>query len=413
MRTILHSDLNNCYASIECLYHPEYKNIPMAVGGDAEKRHGIILAKNMPAKAYGIQTGETLADAQKKCPFLKILPPRMSLYSEYCNAAADIYARYTDRIEAFGPDERWLDVTGSEGLFGNGMQIANEIRRRVKRELGLTVSIGVSYNKIYAKIGSDLKKPDAVTEIRPEDRETLIYPLPVENLLFVGRSTCKKLRERGVYTIGELATADLTFLKRLLGKNGESLQRAAAGLDTSEVRLLGDGEPIKTIGNSTTPLRDMETEADIRLITEALSKEVSARLRRHKLMCRGIQIHVRLKTLETAERQCRLSAPTYYAEDLCENAMRLFRQHFDLTTPVRSIGVRAIDLIDADAPQQLTMEPDAQKRDNKEKLAQVVDKINGKYGKNAISPARLYADKTLLDQGKPENKIAVFRTHDD
>ena len=227
MRTILHSDLNNCYASIECLYHPEYKNIPMAVGGDAEKRHGIILAKNMPAKAYGIQTGETLADAQKKCPFLKILPPRMSLYSEYCNAAADIYARYTDRIEAFGPDERWLDVTGSEGLFGNGMQIANEIRRRVKRELGLTVSIGVSYNKIYAKIGSDLKKPDAVTEIRPEDRETLIYPLPVENLLFVGRSTCKKLRERGVYTIGELAGHRQPSTTRRYAKLSPDTKRAA------------------------------------------------------------------------------------------------------------------------------------------------------------------------------------------
>ena len=411
MRIILHSDINNCYASIECLYHPEYKHVPMAVGGDPEKRHGVILAKNMPAKALGIRTGETLADAKKKCPFLVILPPRHHLYAEYCDAVADIYAQYTDQVEAFGPDERWLDVTGSEKLFGDGQTIADEIRNRVRREIGLTVSIGVSYNKIYAKIGSDLKKPDATTVIRPEDRERLIYPLGVDNLLFVGRSTLKKLQSRGIYSIGDLAAAEERMIQLLLGKNGESLRRAARGEDRSEVRLLGDDGTLKSIGNSTTPLRDMKTEQDVRLIFEDLAKQVAARLAKHRLLCRGLQIHVRRSTLETAERQCRLPLPTRLGSDLSREAVRLFSSNFQFDTPYRSIGLRAIDLTEDSAPMQITMALDPEKQEKKQRLEQTMQTLNDKYGKNTLSTARTLSDKSLLDNDQPDDRIPPFLSH--
>ncbi len=411
MRIILHSDINNCYASIECLYHPEYKHVPMAVGGDPEKRHGVILAKNMPAKALGIRTGETLADAKKKCPFLVILPPRHHLYAEYCDAVADIYAQYTDQVEAFGPDERWLDVTGSEKLFGDGQTIADEIRSRVRREIGLTVSIGVSYNKIYAKIGSDLKKPDATTVIRPEDRERLIYPLGVDNLLFVGRSTLKKLQSRGIYSIGDLAAAEERMIQLLLGKNGESLRRAARGEDRSEVRLLGDDGTLKSIGNSTTPLRDMKTEQDVRLIFEDLAKQVAARLAKHRLLCRGLQIHVRRSTLETAERQCRLPLPTRLGSDLSREAVRLFSSNFQFDTPYRSIGLRAIDLTEDSAPMQITMALDPEKQEKKQRLEQTMQTLNDKYGKNTLSTARTLSDKSLLDNDQPDDRIPPFLSH--
>ena len=411
MRTILHSDINNCYASVECLYYPEYKNIPMAVGGDPEKRHGVILAKNMLAKSFGIRTGETLSDAKKKCPVLKILPPRHHLYAEYCSAVADIYAQFTDQIEAFGPDERWLDVTGSTQLFGDGKTIADEIRRRVKREIGLTVSIGVSYNKIYAKIGSDLKKPDATTVILPEDRERLVYPLGVENLLFVGRSTLQKLQSRGIYTIGDLAAADKRMIQLLLGKNGESLRLAARGEDRSEVRQLGDGGVLKTIGNSTTPLRDMKTEEDSLLIFEDLAKEVSARMAKRHLLCRGIQIHVRRSTLETAERQCRLAVPTRLASDLRNEALRLFLANFTFDTSYRSIGLRAIDLTNDSEPVQISMEIDPQKQEKKRRLEQTIQNLNDKFGKNTLSTARTLSDKTLLNTEEKDEQIPPFLSH--
>ena len=211
-RVILHIDMNNFYASVETLYDPSLKDIPMAVGGDKERRHGIVLAKNMLAKAKGVKTAEALWEAERKCPGIKFVPPHFERYAKYSRLAKEIYMQYTDMVESFGLDECWLDVSESANLFGGGKKIAEEIRAAVKKEIGITVSVGVSWNKIFAKLGSDMKKPDAVTEITEENYRDLVWRLPVEELLYVGRATKNKLNKRGVYTIGQLANTDEALL---------------------------------------------------------------------------------------------------------------------------------------------------------------------------------------------------------
>lgn len=207
-RTILHCDMNNFYASVECLYNPALRGKPVAVGGDVEARHGIILAKNYEAKKYGVQTGEALWQAKQKCPGLTIVPPSFEKYLRFSRLAREIYGCYTDRIESFGLDECWLDLTGSERLFGGGKAVADKLRERIKFELGVTISVGVSHNKIFAKLGSDMKKPDATTVITRENYKDVVWPLPVSDLLFVGPATTRKLARYGIHTIGQLAQAD-------------------------------------------------------------------------------------------------------------------------------------------------------------------------------------------------------------
>ena len=219
-RTILHSDMNNFYASVECLYNPKLRGKPLAVGGDAEARHGIILAKNYEAKRFGVQTGEALWQAKQKCRELIIVEPHYDKYIRFSQMAREIYGEYTDQVESFGLDECWLDVTGSEKLFGTGRQIADQIRERIKFELGITASVGVSFNKVFAKLGSDMKKPDATTVIPPDSFREKVWPLPVNELLYVGRATHRKLHTYGVNTIGDLAKADVNFLKLVFGKVG-------------------------------------------------------------------------------------------------------------------------------------------------------------------------------------------------
>ncbi|MBP1763246.1 MAG: polymerase [Firmicutes bacterium] len=259
-RTILHVDLNNFYASVECLYRPELRNFPVAVTGDAEARHGIILAKNQLAKLAGVTTGEAIWQARQKCPRLICLPPDFRKYLRFSRLARTIYADYTDQIEPFGIDEAWLDVTGSIQLFGTGPEIADTIRQRLRSELGITASIGASYNKIFAKLGSDMKKPDATTVITAENFRNIVWPLPAGELLYVGRSTQRKLKSRFINTIGDLAKADPRNLRLLLGVWGETLRQFANGLDTSPVRLSGEESIIKSIGNSTTTPRDLVNE---------------------------------------------------------------------------------------------------------------------------------------------------------
>ena len=250
---ILHVDMNNFYASVETLFAPEYRDVPMAVAGDKESRHGIILAKNMLAKKMGVQTAEPIWQAMRKCPGLQLVKPHRERYAEYSRMAQEIYCRFTDLVEPFSLDECWLDVYGSERLFGDGEQIAQQIRRTVKKELGLTVSIGVSYNKVFAKLGSDYKKPDAVTVFGREQMESVIWKLPAQALLFVGPHTGKTLEKFGIHTIGDIARMELPAMRRMLGRAGEALWTYANGLDASPVAAAGAAEPPKTIGNSTHP----------------------------------------------------------------------------------------------------------------------------------------------------------------
>ena len=261
-RTILHCDCNAFYASVECVLNPELKKVPMAVGGDEESRHGIILAKNELAKKYNIQTAETIWQAKKKCPDLVIVRPHHDLYYKYSKQVMDIYKRYTDYVESFGPDEAWLDVTGSKRLFGDGVKIANELRRIVREETGLTISVGVSFCKVFAKLGSDYKKPDATTVFSKSNWKQFIYPLSVRDLLFVGKKTGDELERLGVKTIGQLAKYDEHILVRHFGKAGNMLYRYANGLDSEPVKSIYEKEKVKSVGNGMTFRQDLVGEDD-------------------------------------------------------------------------------------------------------------------------------------------------------
>lgn len=411
MRTILHADLNNCFASIESISHPEYRTIPFAVGGDEEMRHGIILAKNDCAKKFGIKTGEPLLSARQKCPDLKVVKPNFELYDEYCTAVRNLYCEYTDQVEPFGMDESWLDTSGSISLFGDGVKIANELRKRVKKEFDLTISVGVSYNKVFAKLGSDYKKPDAVTVISPENYKELVWTLPVEELLYVGRATKAKLNRLDIKTIGELANTSENFLIAQFGKNGRMLHSYANGFDNSPVRRLTQAETIKSIGNSTTTPRDMENETDAKLIFNLLSEQVCRRLRKHRLKGSVVQIHLRSNDLTSFERQIKLDAPTDISGDVCNAAMKLLRENYNFTLPLRSVGVRVTQLCNADSPVQLSFFTDSIHDAKMEKIEQTKDAINDKYGRYAICRAVILSDKTLFPEYDPAAVTSCFKSH--
>ena len=296
-RCVLHIDMNNFFATVECRGRDDLVGKPVAVGGDAEARHGIILAKNHEAKAYGIRTGESIAEAKNKCPRLVILPAHYDEYIKVSRAARKIYSDYTDLIESFGIDECWIDVTESEYLFGGGERIADEIRGRVKRELGVTVSVGVSFNKVFAKLGSDLKKPDATTVISRENFKNTVWSLPAEELLFVGRSTKRRLNTLGIFTIGDLANADGNMLLRFLGKNGMMLQSFALGRDNAPVLRNEASYPVKSVGNSTTAPRDIKTEREAQIVFAVLCESVAVRLRAEGKKCTTVRISVRSSDL--------------------------------------------------------------------------------------------------------------------
>ncbi len=374
-------------------------------------RHGIILAKNECAKKFGIKTGEPLLSARQKCPQLKVVKPNYELYDEYCTAVRRLYYEYTDQVEPFGMDESWLDVTGSEKLFGNGEKIANELRKRIKKEFQLTVSVGVSFNKVFAKIGSDYRKPDAVTVITPENFREIVWGLPVEDMLYVGRSTKARLNSIGIRTIGELAAVSEDYLRTIFGKNGSMLYRFANGLDCSPVRRVDESEVIKSIGNSTTTPRDMYTFDDVKLVFNLLSEQVCRRLRKHGLKCGGVQIYLRTNELVSFERQVRLSCPTDISGEVCLAATKLLRENFSFNTPLRSVGIRAILLSCADVPVQLSFFIDAEKQLKMRKIELVKDSINNRYGKRTIQRAVLMTDKTLLPEFDPESVTSSFKAH--
>lgn len=394
-RTILHVDMNSCYASIECLHNPGIRHLPVAVGGDVEARHGIILAKNEHAKKFGIKTGEALWQAKEKCPKLIIIQPRYDLYLRFSRLARQIYADYSDQIEPFGLDEAWVDVTGSTHLYGDGETIAQTIRERVKFELGITVSVGASWNKVYAKLGSDYKKPDAVTVFTRDNYRDLVWPLPVDDLLYVGRATGRKLHERSVHTIGELANTDPRWLRSWFGKWGDVLYTFANGEDPSPVAQAGDEAIIKSIGNSTTTPRDLMNEQDAAIIFYMLAESVAERLRDHGFLARTVQISLRDNGLFTFERQCKLAQPTCLSGELHTAAMKLLRANYNWIKPLRSIGIRATDLVPATSPTQLTLFEDQAQRERYERLERSIDDIRRRFGHYAVCRAVCTMDKTL------------------
>ena len=406
MRSVLHIDMNACYASIECLYDPSIRNLPVAVGGDVEARHGIILAKNQIAKRYGVKTGEALWQAKQKCPELHIVPPHFDRYLRFSRMAREIYADYTDLAEPFGLDEVWCDVTGTQKLRERGMEaLANEIRERVKFELGITVSVGASWNKIFAKLGSDYKKPDAVTVFTPENYRDKVWPLPASDLLGVGRATERKLASRGIRTIGDIAAAPPSMLRGFLGKWGLILHDFAAGYDSSPVARAGDEAVIKSIGNSTTTPRDLCCDEDAGIVYWMLCESVAERMRESGFLCRGVQVHIRDNELASFERQLKLESPTCLASTLHEAAMRLLRENWDWHKPLRSIGVRATDLLPASTPVQCSIFEDSERQEKRERLERSVDDLRRRFGHYCVGRAVCVSDPTLRNISPKDDHV--------
>lgn len=409
MRTILHVDLNNFYANVECLYNPALRDKPVAVAGDPENRHGIILAKNMPAKKLGVKTGEAIWQAKNKVPDLICVPPQYDKYLRFSRAARQIYYRFTDQVEAFGIDECWLDVSGSLNLYGTGPEIAEKIRRTMKDELGLTVSVGVSWNKIFAKFGSDYKKPDAVTCIKQDNYQDIIWKKPASDLLYVGHATERKLKGIAIFTIGDLARRDPELLKLTLGKWGLILSDFARGLDSSPVRVIDERSAVKSIGNGVTTPRDITNADDAKLVYICLCESVAARLRENALKCTGVEITLRDSSLYTVTRQMQLPYPTCYAEDILKAAMQLLYRNYDFyrNKHLRSIGVRGINLVTAEKGYQLDMfTPD--NTDKKDKLAKAVDQLRRRFGHDAVLRAATLLDNTLRINPKDDHVIHPY-----
>ena len=388
-RVILHCDLNCFFASVELLRYPALRDVPVAVCGDPESRHGIVLAKNEAAKQLGVKTAETIWQARQKAPHLITLPPHHGLYREYSRKVNAIYGQYTDLVEPFGIDESWLDITNSMHLFGgDGKAIADQLRERLREELGLTISVGVSFNKIFAKLGSDYKKPDATTVIDRDNWQAIVWPLPVGDLLGVGHSTQKLLRQYGVETIGQLADFPRQTLETLLGKHGTQLHDYANGLENSPVRPQHEAEPVKSVGNGTTFPQNLTRWEEVRSGLAVLSDSVAGRLRRQGLYCGGVALTIRNAQFRQFSRQVRLDTPTHLQKDIYQTALALARQSWHAPDPIRALTVTALYLTDsADSFQQLDLlgGAAAQREEKQERLEQAMDAIRGKYGKGAIS----------------------------
>ena len=391
-RVILHADMNNCYASIETKLNPKLKGIPLAVCGRREDRHGIVLAKSQEAKVLGVKTGEAIWEAQLKCPDLLIVPPNYDEYLKHSRWARDIYYDYSNQVEAYGIDECWLDVSGSLHLFGKGRDIAEEIRSRIKKELGITVSIGVSFNKIFAKLGSDMKKPDAVTEIAREDFKEKIWNLPVEELLGVGKASKKKLNRLMIFTIGDLARGDADLIRMKLGINGVYLWNYANGRDYSSVTDRDYRDPVKSVGRGITTTEDLENNLEVYRVFRELSFGVSKALRSYGYLAGGIQISVKNNNLLSKQYQRQISYPSLSSTILAEEAYDLFLEKYSWESPIRALTIRAINLIGEKNGSQLSFYEDYSKLIKREKVDDAFFKIRERFGDYSISYAGLMGD---------------------
>jgi len=385
-RVILHCDCNSYFASVECIERPELRLVPMAVCGNPESRHGIILAKNELAKKYGIQTAETVWQAQKKCPTLTLVPPHHDRYQYFCRLINQIYSEYTDQVEAFSIDESWLDVTGSRRLFGDGRQIADELRRRVREELGLTISVGVSFNKMFAKLGSDYKKPDATTVITRENYREILFPLPVRDMLFVGASAAEELKKKGILTIGDIAETPPERLRSILGRMGDMLWAYANGLDDSPVRRADETDPVKSISNSITFPRDLIGEEDMKTGLLLLCDSVGARMRRQQIEAYTVQVQIKSPELRVISRQATLKTPTGSTKEIYQAAMGVVHRAWDMRRPVRMLSVGCMNFAAPGAPVQTSLFAEEDGRHEKQlRLENAVDAIRLRFGQESIS----------------------------
>lgn len=403
MRIVLHSDLNNFYATVECLLDPSLDGYPVVVCGRTEDRHGIVLAKNMIAKKAGVKTGMVLFKARELCPNLKCVVARHDMYIKYSKAVKKIYAEYSDRVESFGIDEAWIDLSGIAKSYEGAERIANEIRKRIKTEIGLTVSIGVSFNKVFAKLGSDLKKPDAVTVITEKDYKTKLWNLPVEDLLYVGRSTKEKLNLLAIKTIGDLARFDKNIIVSRLGKWGEVLHGYANGEDYSEVRKYIEHEEIKSVGNSVTYYKDMTSEDEVEALMLLLAESVASRMVDYGFKkARSISLLIMFNNLDSRVRMCKMSPPTRSSTEFAKYGMKLFKENFDWSQMlVRGLGLSVSDFVESE---QLSFEGN-DKVEKEEKLESAVENLRKRFGRNILQRGIVLEDKHMSELNIKEDHV--------
>lgn len=401
-RHILHVDCNKFYASVECCLHPELRDKPVAVGGSEASRHGIVLTKNEIAAQYGLTTGEPLWSARQKCPELVVVPPNFPTYIRFSSMVRRILQEYTDRVEPFGLDEAWLDLTG---CGGDPIDTAHTIRHRIKQELGITVSIGVSFNKSFAKLGSDYKKPDAVTVFSRDNYKELVWPLPASELIYVGRATKRKLAERYLFTIGDVANADVTMLRSLLGKWGGMLHAMANGQDRQEVIPCGQESAVQSISNGITTPRDLVNNREVKAVLYMLAESVGRRLREQHFVGKTIEIQLRDSTLVTHSHQTSLEYYIQSTQDIANEAYTLFERQYNWKHPLRSVTVGIRSLEPDTIPCQLDL-LDSSVRDKHEKLDKAVDALKARFGDNCVRRA-IVMEEPDLTGGSPYDTHTV------
>ncbi len=385
---------------------PSLRGKAVAVCGSTEERHGIVLAKSELTKKAGVKTGMANWEARSVCRDLIMVPPQYDQYLKYSKLTQAIYQRYTDLIEPFGMDECWLDVTGSQKVFGSAMYIAEKIRQETREELGLTVSIGVSFNKVFAKLGSDMKKPDAITEIRSDDFKEKVWPLNVNEMIYCGPATTKKLARFGVVTIGQLAQLDPGFMKLLLGVNGVALWQYANGLDRSRVMHRDVVSPVKSIGHGITCITNLENEEEVWRVMLSLCQDIGHRLRCHELTARGVQIAIRGDDLFGLQFQCKLPISTQLPSEIAAAAFRLFKDKYQWYHKVRAVTIRAIDLAPKnDVSDQLSIFIDTAKLQVRERLEDAIEEIRERFGKQAITYATLLGDIKMPEDGREKVRM--------
>ena len=394
-RRILHADFNSFYASVACFLDPALRIHPVAVAGNPEARHGIILAKNELAKKFGVKTGEAIWQAKQKCPLLITVKPDFSAYQKFSALGRSIYGEYSDRVEAFGLDENWIDVTASTVDMADAYRLAQVIRGRIREELGITVSIGVADNKVFAKLGSDIKKPDAVTLVSPDNYQSVAWPLPARELLYVGRATEAKLLKYGIVTIGDLASTQEAFLRAQFGKCGTMLYAFANGLDASPVQRACDQQPVRSVGNGLTTPRDLVNDEDVYLTISMLAESVAMRLREHGVRAKTAHLGVRDSGLLSFICQTKLDHPTNITIEISRACMQLFRAHYTWPPPIRSLTVSCSDLIGTDSPVQLSLFDDEAPRRKAEAAEVAVDDIRRRFGYRAIGRALCLKDRDI------------------
>ncbi len=403
-KTILHCDLNNFYASVEQKLHPEHDGLPLAVCGNPKVRHGIVLAKNQLAKEAGVQTGEAIWISKQKCPDIVFVPPHYNEYVRISKQIYDVYSSYTDRVESFGIDECWLDVTESKLLFGDGKKIADELRARIKSEFGLTISVGVSFTKTLAKLGSDLKKPDATTVLDRASYMSRIGKMSPSELIMIGKRTAKKLETLNIHTIEQLANADRQMLRNHFGIIADNMIDSALGIEHDEVKRYDDIRVPKSVSNGTTTPRDIKNEEEAKIVIYALSEMVATRLRKYNLAANGISLSIKDPQLKWVSRQAPLESATSNASDLAKAAMEQLIKMHDFNDPLRAITVGAIRLCDRKEIQLSLFDEQLEKTD---KLEQSIDKIRGKYGYNAVKRG-LLLDDTLTQNLHDDDDFRPF-----